>query len=140
MTRKSARRKTRPSRADAVKRPGASSQRLINSFAVHSKRIADWANKLLQDRAEAEDTAQEVFLLVQKHAGQFRGQSHFSTWLYRITINAALQKLRRRERQRNVFMTPPGINSIVTVGTWRRSSTGPVASKNIAIRENYRQS
>lgn len=68
------------------------------NYKRHAKRIFDWAYRILQDRQDAEDTLQEVCIAVQKHASQFRGQSQLSTWLYRVTFNAALQRLRRRKR------------------------------------------
>ena len=49
------------------------------------------------EQAEAEEVVQEVFLTVYEKAHTFRGQSAFSTWLYRITVNAALTRLRRRK-------------------------------------------
>lgn len=59
------------------------------------------AMRLSGQQAEAEEVVQEVFLTVYETAHTFRGQSAFSTWLYRITVNAALTKLRRRKRSEN---------------------------------------
>lgn len=57
------------------------------------------AMRLSGQQAEAEEVVQEVFLTVYEKAHTFRGQSAFSTWLYRITVNAALTRLRRRKRR-----------------------------------------
>jgi RNA polymerase sigma-70 factor (ECF subfamily) len=46
--------------------------------------------------AEAEDLAQEVFEMVSRGLGDFRGDADLSTWVYRIATNAALDRLRRR--------------------------------------------
>jgi len=46
---------------------------------------------------------QEVFLTVHKKAKTFRGAAEFSTWLYRLTVNAALGKLRRQKRSKEVL-------------------------------------
>lgn len=54
--------------------------------------------RFLGQQAEAEEVVQEVFLTVYEKAHSFRGQSAFSTWLHRITVNAALTRLRRRRR------------------------------------------
>jgi RNA polymerase sigma-70 factor, ECF subfamily len=56
------------------------------------------ALRLTGSRAETEEVVQEVFLTIYEKARTFRGTSAFSTWLYRITANAALTKLRRRKR------------------------------------------
>ena len=55
------------------------------------------AFKLVGNQAEAEEVVQEVFLTIYEKAQTFRGQSAFSTWLYRVTMNAALTRLRRRK-------------------------------------------
>lgn len=56
------------------------------------------AMRILGQQAEAEEVVQEVFLTVYEKADSFRGQAAFSTWLHRITVNATLNKLRRRKR------------------------------------------
>src|SRR5262245_15335997 len=56
------------------------------------------AIRLTGNREEAEEVVQEVFLTVYEKAHTFRGAAAFSTWLYRVTANAALGRLRRRKR------------------------------------------
>ena len=48
------------------------------------------ALRLVASHAEAEDISQEVFLKAYKAIGRFRGDSSFSTWLYRIAVNTCL--------------------------------------------------
>jgi RNA polymerase sigma-70 factor, ECF subfamily len=50
------------------------------------------------DPEEARDTTQEVFLQAFRNLSQFEGRSSFSTWLYRIAVNACLDAQRRRRR------------------------------------------
>ena len=52
---------------------------------------------IVQDREDAEDAAQEVFIQVFESFSTFRGQSSLSTWIYRIAVHKALDKLRRRK-------------------------------------------
>jgi len=52
----------------------------------------------------ADDLTQQVFLRVLQKIGQFRGQSAFSTWLYRLATNEALQFLRRNARHTSRFL------------------------------------
>jgi RNA polymerase sigma-70 factor (ECF subfamily) len=55
--------------------------------------------RLLGDRAEAEDVAQEVMLRAWQGITRFRGQSSYFTWLYRIAVNEANRALDRRARR-----------------------------------------
>ncbi|GBD12000.1 ECF RNA polymerase sigma factor SigW [bacterium HR23] len=55
--------------------------------------------RMLGDPTEAEDAAQETFLSALRAWKTFRGQAQVSTWLYRIAVNACLQRLRRRQRE-----------------------------------------
>src|SRR5215813_11879671 len=50
------------------------------------------------DRALAEDVTQQIFLKLFTAIRQFRGDSEFSTWLYRLVVNACLDERRRRRR------------------------------------------
>jgi RNA polymerase sigma-70 factor (ECF subfamily) len=67
-------------------------------FQRHFSTVSRQAIRLASNREEAEEVVQEVFLTVYEKAHTFRGASAFSTWLYRVTANAALTRLRRRKR------------------------------------------
>ena len=54
------------------------------------------ASRMLQDREEAAEASQEIFLLAFKSIRRFRGDSKFSTWLYRITLNHCISRLKQR--------------------------------------------
>jgi len=56
------------------------------------------AERLLGDRALAEDVVQESFLRAFKGLANFEGRSTLQSWLHRITVNSALSKLRQRKR------------------------------------------
>lgn len=79
-----------------------------NAFAVlfqrYGSRVYRQAIHLLNNEAEAEEIIQEVFLTVYEKANTFRGESAFSTWLYRLTTNAALGRLRHRRRHPEVVI------------------------------------
>lgn len=62
---------------------------------------------ILQDAEEADDTAQEVFIQVYYTIEKFKGNSSLTTWLYRIAVRKALDKLRQRKnRQRLQRLIP----------------------------------
>lgn len=58
-------------------------------------RVLALAIRMLRDRDEAEDVAQEVLMKVCRYLGRFEERSAFSTWLHRIAVNATLDRLRR---------------------------------------------
>ena len=67
---------------------------------AHHARILRLCASLLEDPVLAEDAAQEIFLKAYQQLAAFRGQSAFSTWLYRIASNHCLDLLRKRRRER----------------------------------------
>jgi len=73
-------------------------------FKRYSARVARQAMNLLGNEAETEEVVQEVFLTLYEKANTFRGAAALSTWLYRLTANAALSRLRRRKRRPEVSM------------------------------------
>jgi RNA polymerase sigma factor (sigma-70 family) len=59
--------------------------------------------KMLQNREEAEEVSQDVFIKVYKSLQKFKTESKFSTWLYRITYNTCLDRMRSKKRNTPVF-------------------------------------
>jgi RNA polymerase sigma-70 factor (ECF subfamily) len=53
-------------------------------------------------RIDLEDVLQEVFIEVFRSIGRFRGDAKITTWLYRVCVNVALQRLRKRKRRNEV--------------------------------------
>jgi RNA polymerase sigma-70 factor (ECF subfamily) len=58
------------------------------------------ARRITGNEEDARDVVQEAYLRAWRSIGQFRGDAAFSTWLYRITANAAASHVRKRRRQR----------------------------------------
>ncbi|MDX2086614.1 MAG: sigma-70 family RNA polymerase sigma factor [Kofleriaceae bacterium] len=71
----------------------------------HRDRVFNITYRMLGNRAEAEDVAQEVFIAVFKNIDDFREESKFSTWLYRVTVNHCKNRIkylaRRHDRDRD---------------------------------------
>ena len=64
----------------------------------YEPRLRALAYRLLEDRDLTDDALQEAFVRVFKSLGQFRGDSSFGTWIYRITYNTCIDELRRGRR------------------------------------------
>jgi RNA polymerase sigma-70 factor (ECF subfamily) len=58
---------------------------------------------MMRNPAEAEDLTQEVFVSLVKKIGSYRGESQFTTWLHRLTVNSVLMHFRRPSRREQVF-------------------------------------
>src|SRR5450755_3435161 len=57
------------------------------------------AMKYVRDESDAEDVTQDALLLAHRYRDSFRGESRYSTWLYRVTATAALMFLRKQRRR-----------------------------------------
>ena len=68
-------------------------------MTAYQDRVFGVAVRMLGNRAEAEDVAQEVFLRAHRALADFRGDSKLSTWLYAITSRLCLSRLGRSERR-----------------------------------------
>ncbi len=71
-------------------------------YAEHKGKVFSTAYRLVGNRPDAEDITQDVFVRVFKNMDAFRGESAISTWIYRITVNACFDLLRKRKRQPSV--------------------------------------
>ncbi len=69
---------------------------------LHSAKLYNVALRILGDPADAEEVIQDVFWIVYRKANTFQGNSQLSTWLYRLTVNAALGKIRRNRKHKEV--------------------------------------
>jgi len=72
-------------------------QAFATLFQLHKKRVYSVCLQMTKDVADAEDLTQEAFMQVFRSVNSFRGDSAFSTWLYRVAVNTVLMKLRRRK-------------------------------------------
>lgn len=73
------------------------------TLKLYKELVLNIAYRFLQDRTEAEDVAQEVFLRVYRSAKTYKPRAKFSTWLYKITANVCLNRLREKKRFTNDF-------------------------------------
>jgi RNA polymerase sigma factor (sigma-70 family) len=81
----------------------ASAARILTTRLV--PRVLGYAARLLGDRAEAEDVAQEAMLRLWRIAPNWRqGEAQVSTWLYRVVTNLCTDRLRKPARRRSVTL------------------------------------
>src|SRR6185295_12096483 len=65
-------------------------------YEQHHRRVYSLCLRMLGGAGQAEDLTQEVFLQVHRKLGSFRGDSAFTTWLHRLTVNQVLMHFRKR--------------------------------------------
>ena len=67
-----------------------------------SHRLHHTVLNIVQDRDDAEDVLQETFIQVHGSIGSFKGESKLSTWVHKIAIRKALEKLRKRKTRQRI--------------------------------------
>ena len=92
----------------------------------YEKKVYNLALRYLKNRDDALDLSQEVFIQVYNNLAQFRGDSQFSTWIYRVTYNKCVDMLRKTQKlRRNVVMSTDDENFFET------------RDRRASIEENY---
>jgi RNA polymerase sigma-70 factor (ECF subfamily) len=65
-------------------------------YRLHNRRVFALCLRMSVDRSEAEDLTQETFLTIFRKIQSFRGESAFSTWVHRVTVNTVLMRFRKK--------------------------------------------
>ena len=89
----------------ALKENGAENLDFATIVERHADFVYNVAFRMMGRPEDAEDVAQEAFISAYRAFERFRGESRVTTWLYRITVNAALMKLRKEKRARTLTQT-----------------------------------
>ncbi len=90
--------------------------------ARYERKVYGLAYHLCGDAEDAADVAQEAFLKAFSSLRGFRGQSSFSTWLYRVTANVCFDALRSRRRRKTVSLDRPA-PGLAPGGMWQVPDT-----------------
>ena len=98
-------------------------------MAQHENRMYAVALRMCGNREDAQDCLQEAMLRVYRAIGSFKGQSTFSTWVYRITMNTCLDELRRKKNRQNT-----SLDNLVDMG-WSPTDGGAGPEKQALMRE-----
>jgi len=81
-----------------VKRAQQDDERAFGELVTrYESKVYSLAMKMLRNPEDAEDVLQETFLRAYRGLKSFKGNSTFSTWIYRITANSALMRLRKKQ-------------------------------------------
>ena len=76
-----------------------------NAFSVLVDRYKDLvftlAIRMMKNREEAEEVAQDTFIKMYKSLSKFKGDSKFSTWVYRVAYNTCLDRIKKNKRKQN---------------------------------------
>lgn len=79
-----------------------------NSFAVlvdrYKNMVFSLTLKMIKNREEAEEVAQDVFVKVYNSLVKFKGESKFSTWIYKVAFNTCLDHLKKHKRSGQIFV------------------------------------
>lgn len=70
----------------------------------YETKVHNLAMRLTRNPEDAEEVLQDVFVTVYRKISGFEGKAKFSSWLYRITVNAAFMKLRKRKQDQSVSL------------------------------------
>jgi RNA polymerase sigma-70 factor (ECF subfamily) len=85
------------SEAEAIERAkGADGEAFEVLYSMHKRRVYSLCLRMVGNTAEAEDLTQEAFLQLYRKIATFRGESAFSTWLHRLSVNVVLMHLRKK--------------------------------------------
>jgi RNA polymerase sigma-70 factor (ECF subfamily) len=99
----------------------------------HNQRLYRVARSIVREDAEAEDVLQEAYLHAFSNLAEFRGDSRLSTWLTRIVVNEALQRLRRRKPSSGMPFSAAGGAQVIPFPGAAQLSDDP--ERNMAQRE-----
>lgn len=94
----------------------------------HSSFVYNVAYRMMGNIEDAEDVVQDAFISAYRAFGRFRGESRVTTWLYRITTNAALMKLRKTKLARTLNQT--GVEDI-EIADWSNTPERGAANSEL---------
>ncbi len=105
---------------------------------LHSPSVLNVCYRVLRNREDAEEVAQEVFLQAFRRAGSFRGESKLSTWLYRVAVNLSLNLRRRRKWDRYFNLLTPSERGVEEAASQIEASTDARPDFEFETRERSR--
>jgi RNA polymerase sigma-70 factor (ECF subfamily) len=102
-------------------------------FQLHHRRVYSLCLRMIGNPTEAEDLTQDVFVQVFRKLGSFRGESAFTTWLHRLTVNQVLMHFRKHQ-VRDEPLTEDGEMPVGRMTDRNRFNRSPVLDR-LALNE-----
>jgi len=88
-------------------------------YQLHHRRVFSLCLRMMGNATEAEDLTQDVFVQLYRKIGSFRGDSAFTTWLHRMTVNQVLMHFRKRGVKLEQATEDGEMQEPVEIGTGR---------------------
>lgn len=85
-------------------------------YQRHHRLVYSICLRMTGNFSEAEDLTQDVFMQLFRTIGSFRGESTFTTWLHRLTVNCVLMQFRKRKTRRKVFKENGELRAYIIAG------------------------
>lgn len=101
----------------------------------YQRRILRLIGRFVRNPAEVEDLAQDTFLRAYRAIAQFRGDSAFYTWLYRIAVNSAKKSLADSKRDRGINQIAPENEDGETFASAEQLSDGNTPESELASKQ-----
>jgi RNA polymerase sigma-70 factor (ECF subfamily) len=121
--------KTQPTDFELAQKAGTGDLSAFEElYRRHFRRVYSLCMRMLGNPEEAEDLAQETFIQLFNKVGSFRGDSAFTTWLHRMTVNQVLMHFRRR-KSRPEFTTTEGETPVQIVHGTANQNKMPVVDR-----------
>src|SRR4030095_12845096 len=86
-------------------------------YQKYHERVYSICFRMTQDASESEDLTQDVFIGLFRTVGSFRGESAFTTWLYRLTVNLVLMHFRKRKRRQDRINEEGELSAYIVPGS-----------------------
>lgn len=121
--------KSQPSDFELAKKAaGGDGKAFEELYRRHYRRVYALTLRMMGNPTEAEDMTQEVFLQLFNKVGMFRGESAFTTWLHRMTVNQVLMHFRKKST-RSELLTDEGETPVQIVKGTENPGTAPVIDR-----------
>jgi RNA polymerase sigma-70 factor (ECF subfamily) len=109
----------------------------------HSRSLFGLAFRMSRNEQDAEEIVQDTFVRAYRKLGQFESRANFKTWLYRITVNCALDRMRKRRTEEEHREIPKAVSEETERHEWEnRAHEGPAPDRlmlSVELKEQIEQ-